>query len=128
MRALLDTQAFLYVVFGQQAKFPLRAARALTDDSNEFFISVASLFELEILIRKGRIHGTQAQVEAGVKLAGANILPFAARHAFRTFSLPAHHPDPFDRMIIATALVEDMHLVGGDLQFPRYKGLKLLWD
>jgi PIN domain nuclease of toxin-antitoxin system len=129
MRILLDTQAFLYMAFkSQQGKFPTRAAKELRDQSNEFFVSVATVFEVEILTRKGRINLTQAQIQAGVAISGVTLLPFEPRHAFRTFSLPAHHPDPFDRMIIATALVEDMHLVGGDRQFPKYKGLKLLWD
>jgi PIN domain nuclease of toxin-antitoxin system len=127
MRLLLDTQAFLYAGLGAVEKFPTRAAKAVGDDTSEFFISVISLFELEVLIRKGRFNTTPAKIEAGLKLLDAKVLPFATPHVMRTFTLPAHHPDPFDRMIIATALVEDMHLVGGDEQFLKYKGLKVLW-
>jgi PIN domain nuclease of toxin-antitoxin system len=127
LRLLLDTQVFLYAGFGNPSKIPARAAKLLTDKTSELFISAVSIFELEILIRKGRINSTQAKIEAGLKLFGMNLLPFAARHVFQAFNLPDHHPDPFDRMIIATALVEDMHLVGGDEQFPKYKGLKLIW-
>lgn len=127
MRLLLDTQAFLYAGLAHQAKMPARAAKALADQTSEIFISVASIFELEILIRKGRISSTQTKIEAGLNLFRVKLLPFAARHVFQTFNLPDHHPDPFDRMIIATALVEDMYLVGGDEQFAKYKGLKLIW-
>ena len=56
------------------------------------------------------------------------IIPFTPRHAYGLFSLPLHHRDPFDRMLIATALAEDMPLIGSDRQFKKYKGLKLIWQ
>lgn len=56
-----------------------------------------------------------------------SILPFDAQHAYRMFSLPLHHRDPFDRMIIATALKEKLPIVTGDRVFRRYKGLNLIW-
>ena len=55
------------------------------------------------------------------------VIAFEPRHAYRLFTLPMHHGDPFDRMIIATALVEDVPLIGGDRQFARYKGLQAIW-
>jgi prevent-host-death family protein len=54
------------------------------------------------------------------------VIPFAPRHAYRLYSLPVHHGDPFDRMIISTALVENMPIVG-DRQFTSYKGLTVIW-
>jgi PIN domain nuclease of toxin-antitoxin system len=80
MRLLLDTQAFFYAVLGAVEKFPTRAAKAVGDGTSEFFISVISLFELEVLIRKGRFNTTPAKIEAGLKLLDAKVLPFATRH------------------------------------------------
>jgi PIN domain nuclease of toxin-antitoxin system len=54
-------------------------------------------------------------------------LPFDADHALRLYGLPCHHRDPFDRMLIATALAEDIPLIGSDRLFKRYKGLKVIW-
>jgi PIN domain nuclease of toxin-antitoxin system len=55
------------------------------------------------------------------------MLPFTPQHAYRLFSLPLHHRDPFDRMLIATALAEEIPLIGSDRLFKMYKGLKVIW-
>ena len=55
------------------------------------------------------------------------ILPFTADHAFRVFDLPMHHRDPFDRQIIAQALVEKISIVTPDREFVRYEGLRVIW-
>jgi hypothetical protein len=55
------------------------------------------------------------------------VLPYGAEHAFRRFDLPAHHADPFDRQIIAQALVENVPVVTPDEAFNLYEGLKVVW-
>lgn len=60
-------------------------------------------------------------------IIAAAILPFTLQHAYRLFSLPLHHRDPFDRMLIATALVEDIPLAGSDKEFKKYRGLRVIW-
>jgi PIN domain nuclease of toxin-antitoxin system len=55
------------------------------------------------------------------------VIPFAPDLAFRLYGLPPHHRDAFDRMLIATALAEDIPLIGSDRQFKKYKGLKVIW-
>lgn len=55
------------------------------------------------------------------------LFPFEPRHALRMFSLPQHHRDPFDRMILATALVEKLPIITGDRIFHRYPGIKVIW-
>ena len=54
-------------------------------------------------------------------------IPYTARHAMQLFDLPLHHYDPFDRMLIATALVEGVPVVTGDREFKRYRGLSVIW-
>jgi PIN domain nuclease of toxin-antitoxin system len=55
------------------------------------------------------------------------VLPYTAEHAFRLFALPAHHADPFDRQIIAQALVENVAVVTPDESFSLYEGLTVVW-
>lgn len=55
------------------------------------------------------------------------VLPLEVRHANAMFSLPLHHRDPFDRMILATALVEKLPIVTADPAFRRYPGIKVIW-
>ena len=127
MKLLLDTQAFLNAGFGNERKIPQRAIREITNGRNELFLSAVTLIEIDRLVRRGVFRTTPTGIDAELTKLRIKILPLANHHALKVFELPGHHPDPFDRMIIATALVEDMHLVGGDEQFPKYKGLKLIW-
>ena len=53
--------------------------------------------------------------------------PRAGKHSFKLFGLPAHHNDPFDRMLIATALAEDISIAARDREFRKYKGLRAIW-
>jgi predicted nucleic acid-binding protein len=63
----------------------------------------------------------------GVADLRLRVLPYAAEHAFRLFDLPSHHADPFDRQIIAQALVENVPIVTPDEAFNLYEGLKVVW-
>lgn len=127
MRLLLDTPAFLTVGFGEEHKVPHRAAREITKGSNERFLSAVTLVAIERLLRKGVVQTTPKGIDDELTKLRIKVLPLTTQYALKVFELPDHHPDPFDRMIIATALVEDLHLVGGDAKFPKYKGLKVLW-
>jgi PIN domain nuclease of toxin-antitoxin system len=59
--------------------------------------------------------------------AAITFYPLRKHHADRLFELPPHHKDPFDRMIIATALSDDLMVISRDAQFRKYKGLKVIW-
>ena len=125
MRLLLDTQAFIE---SNSGTLPPRAAAAVKDGANELFMSIISLAEIDLLTRKKRfaISSGEAFV-AHLRRAGIAVLPFTTGAMLHLFRLPMHHRDPFDRMIISTALDEDMHVIAGDQQFQKYKGLKLIW-
>jgi PIN domain nuclease of toxin-antitoxin system len=69
----------------------------------------------------------KADAMAGVADLRLRVLPYAAEHAFCLFDLPVHHADPFDRQIIAQALVENVPVVTPDEAFNLYKGLKVVW-
>jgi PIN domain nuclease of toxin-antitoxin system len=84
---------------------------------------------MEIALKNGigKLDMSEPHTKEAVRDLRLSILPFSARHAYQLFSLPAHHSDPFDRMIIATALVEKIPVIGGDRQFSAYKGLRQIW-
>ncbi len=123
MDLLLDTQAFVDAFQGSE--MPRRVRSLLSDPDTGRLMSAASI--IEIAIKSDRLNMPEKLVRQAVNDLRISILPFDARHAYRLFSLPLHHRDPFDRMIIATALVEGIAVVGADRVFRKYKGLKVIW-
>ena len=66
-------------------------------------------------------------VSEAVRDLRLTILPFTAQHAYNMLQLPLLHRDPFDRMLIAVAIAENMPIASGDRQFPKYRGTKVIW-
>lgn len=127
MRLLLDTHAFLWFVTGDERLSP-RVRRALTADDNELMLSAASVWEMAIKARLGRLTlpGTVKEYVAEKVAGGFAILPIEWTHAAAVENLPLHHRDPFDRLIVAQALAENLPVVSGDPAFRRY-GVRLVW-
>jgi PIN domain nuclease of toxin-antitoxin system len=126
MRLILDTVTFIWAVSAPERLSPaamsaLRKATAVRE------ISVVSLTEIALKQSRGKLTFSKADAMAGVADLRLRILPYAAEHAFRQFDLPAYHPDPFDRQIIAQALVENVPVVTPDEAFNLYEGLKVVW-
>ncbi|MBV9083150.1 MAG: type II toxin-antitoxin system VapC family toxin [Acidobacteriaceae bacterium] len=122
MRVLLDTQV-VYIAAGLGGtELPKNVREVMQDPGTESCLSSASVMEIAIKNVLSEAHTRQAVLDLRV-----TIIPFEPRHAYRLFSLPPHHRDPFDRMLIATALAEDVPLASGDRVFRRYKGLQVLW-
>jgi PIN domain nuclease of toxin-antitoxin system len=109
------------------AKFPRKVQALLDDPENDLLVSSASILEIAVKDAIGKIRMPEAFVRQAIDDLGLTIMPFEARHAYRLFSLPLHHRDPFDRMIIATALAENVPLAGGDQEFANYKELRRIW-
>jgi PIN domain nuclease of toxin-antitoxin system len=122
MRLLLDTHAFLWFVLGD----PLLSARArslIEDPANATFISPASYWEMAIKISIGRyvLHEPYEDFfHRGIEANGFQILHIEPRHTAALTTLPFHHRDPFDRLLIAHALVEQMAIVSADTVFDSY--------
>jgi PIN domain nuclease of toxin-antitoxin system len=66
-------------------------------------------------------------VRTGIQDFNLRILPYTSTHAYALYGLPLHHRDPFDRMIIAQALAEDIPIVTSDSQFRKYRDLTVIW-
>ncbi len=130
MKLLLDTHTFLWLVAGSQ-NLSTVAQAALADPANELFLSVASIWELAIKTSRPNPRLTLADplgdyTAKWTAIYQLNILSVELSHALRVAGLPHHHRDPFDRLLIAQALVEGMSLVSGDGEFTAYP-VTVLW-
>ena len=126
MRLILDTVTFIWAVSTPE-RLSRAAISALRKGTAVREISVVSLTEIAIKQTRAKLTFGKADAMAGVADLRLRVLPFAADHAFRLFDLPTHHADPFDRQIIAQALVENIPVVTPDEAFNRYEGLKVVW-
>ena len=127
MRVLLDTTA-LYVAAGRSdIDFTPKVRRLLEDAATERVISAVSILEVAIKANKGLSDVTHADMERLIDDLQLTVLPLTLGHALRLFGLPGHHADPFDRMLIATALVEDLSVVTNDRCFRQYRGIRVIW-
>jgi PIN domain nuclease of toxin-antitoxin system len=128
MRLLLDTHAFLWFIMGSPNLSA--AARALIEDgANERFLSVASLWEMAIKVSLGRLTLSapfDVLIPDQLSLNGVELLGIEVVHATAVSTLPFHHRDPFDRLLIAQAIVEDMSIISIDAAFDSYP-VKRLW-
>lgn len=118
MNLLLDTHAFIWWMEGGQDLRP-EASSAIADPRAVVAVSVASVWEIAIKRAKGRL---RAPGDLGETIAekGFVALPITAEHAERAGDLPLHHGDPFDRMLVAQAQVEDLVLVTRDPAIAAY--------
>ncbi|HEX2164600.1 MAG TPA: type II toxin-antitoxin system VapC family toxin [Thermoanaerobaculia bacterium] len=123
MKLLLDTQLLLWAA-GQPERLSARARKLLDDPQNELLFSAASLWEIAIKSTLGR---EDFQVEPrllrrGLLDNGYVELPVTSEHAVGIDTLPPHHRDPFDRLLVAQALVEGVVLLTADAKLALYRG------
>jgi PIN domain nuclease of toxin-antitoxin system len=127
MNLLLDTHTFLWFIMGS----PHLSAdtRALIEDlANERFLSVASLWEIAIKLNIGRLALTapfDVLIPQQLSLNSIELLNIKIDHAMVVATLPLHHRDSFDRLLIAQAMVEKMPIVGIDKAFDAYPVTRL---
>jgi PIN domain nuclease of toxin-antitoxin system len=126
MRVLLDTVTFIWALVSPE-RLSKRAIVALRDQKNIRLISAISLSEIAIKQALGKLNFSKTDVSAGVADLQARLLPYSAEHAYQLFDLPPHHNDPFDRQIIAQALIEEIPVITIDEKFKLYAGLKMIW-
>ena len=128
MRFLLDTHAFLWFILNEKSLSPT-ARQLIVDPGNTIEVSPASYWELAIKIALGKYALNQpfeTFLNDQIAKNGFRILPVEIKHAALLTTLPMHHRDPFDRLLIAQSLVEQIPLVGADPQFDLY-GVQRLW-
>jgi PIN domain nuclease of toxin-antitoxin system len=113
---LLDTHVLIW--WDEGRKLEPDARRAI-EAADTVYVSAASAWEVAIKIGLGRLRPTRT-VEQAASESGFLELPVTFRHAERVAALPAHHRDPFDRLLIAQAETEELTLVTRDPVFRRY--------
>jgi PIN domain nuclease of toxin-antitoxin system len=119
VRLLLDTHAFLWWVSGDRALGA--STRAVIDvPANPVYVSAVTAWEIAIKRSKGTLDAPDGDVATWIAREGFLELDVAVRHATVAGALPPHHRDPFDRMLVAQAQVNDLTLVTSDAQLENY--------
>jgi PIN domain nuclease of toxin-antitoxin system len=125
MKLLIDSHTFLWWLADDE-RLSARARAAIADPRNAVSVSAATIWELEIKRTLGRLDVGEADLVREVGENGFSELPVRSRHAAAAASLPAHHADPFDRMLVAQARDEGLVCVTVDRAFEAY-GTATLW-
>ena len=128
MKLLLDTHAFIWW-FDEPERLPARVLEALRDPGNELMLSAISVFEMHLKIELGKLDiglPLEEVVRDHERADGMAALPLRAAHVYALRDLPRLHRDPFDRLLVAQAVVEDALLVTADETVAQYP-VRVLW-
>ena len=128
MRLLLDTHALLWWLAGDEALSPA-AKEAIADEDNGVFVSAASAWEISAKHRLGKLPGASgmvADIQGAIADQGFIELPIGVKHGQVAGALPGPHRDPFDRMLLAQAMMDNLVLVSNEQPFDAY-GVARLW-
>jgi len=115
---LLDTHVLLWWL-ANDARLSPSARRIISDPTNRVFVSAASAWEISIKRALGKLQAPP-DLEAAAAQSHLETLPISLKHAAAAGALPAHHADPFDRMLVAQAQLEGMTLLTHDRRLAAY--------
>jgi PIN domain nuclease of toxin-antitoxin system len=124
LRLLADTNAALWLL-GEDKRLSKRADELLTDPSNEVLLSAAVVWEVAIKRSLGKLDAPDGFAQLLLE-AGALPLAISIDHAREVRSLPWHHRDPFDRLLVAQALIEDAVVVSSNQALQAYD-VRVAW-
>ena len=128
MRYLLDTGVWMWALDPFE-RLRSSAREILANGKEEIFLSAATTWELSIKMAVGKLRFPAPPAQSIPRLmAEQNLkpLPITHAHAAKVYELPLHHADPFDRLLIAQAVVEDLTILTADREFKRYD-VRLVW-
>jgi PIN domain nuclease of toxin-antitoxin system len=128
MKVLVDTHTFLWDLLGDHRSSRL-AKQILKSDEHELFFSLVSLWEFAIKIKTGKLNAlgsSVAYLRDEMENYSMQLLPIRYNHILQLEALPAHHSDPFDRLLIAQAITESLPILTNDQKIQLYP-VKLLW-
>lgn len=127
MRYLLDTQILIWLFIDPQ-KIPTKVMQILKNMDNDIFVSNASIWEIAIKtsIRKLILPFELKNIVKEISEMSIIILDITSEHLIKVADLPFHHKDPFDRLIISQALLENIPLISADINFKQYD-VNLIW-
>jgi PIN domain nuclease of toxin-antitoxin system len=128
VRVLADTHAIIWFALAD-ARLSATAHTTLADPANEVFVSPASYWEIAIKVHIGKLNIIDPYpdlIDSLWTVYKFQILPILPEHTARLIGLPDHHRDPFDRLLIAQALVENLSVVSADATLDLY-GVTRVW-
>lgn len=128
MHVLVDTHSFLWFLDGS-TELSNNARQVIADINNQVSVSIATLWEIAIKVNIGKLQLTRPFHEfitAQLALTKIEVLSVKLDHLIVVANLPLHHRDPFDRLLIAQAVTENLAIVSKDAIFPRYN-VTLIW-
>jgi PIN domain nuclease of toxin-antitoxin system len=123
MRLLLDTHVFLWAVAASPLLKP--ATRRIIEAADEVHVSAASIWEIAIKVRLGKLRADPAELVTAIDVSGFVELPVRAVHTAGVTQLAPHHNDPFDRLLVAQALAEPLRLLTADAALAAYGDIVL---
>jgi len=118
MELLLDTCALIWSLEDNPCLLP-EARQQISDSSNKVFVSAVSVWEIEIKRKKGQLK-TPENLRQAIIDTQFSFLSMTEHHAVKAASLPEYHKDPFDRLLIAQAMLEKMVIITSDTIFGKY--------
>ncbi len=118
MDLLLDTHAFLWWVANDR-RLGAEARAAIANPSNVVYVSAASAWEIAIKRASGKLEAP-GEIPSWISSHGFRELPITVDHAVASGELPRHHSDPFDRILVAQARIENLALVARDDEIDKY--------
>ncbi len=124
MELLLDTCTLIWSLEDNSCLLP-EVSKKILDSSNKVVVSAVSVWEIEIKRKKGQIQTPDNLIQAIID-TDFSFLSITEHHAVKAASLPDHHKDPFDRLLIVQAILEKMIIITSDTQFINY-GVPLLF-
>lgn len=128
MRVLLDTHAFLWWVW-DAPELSAKAKKCIANEEHVCLLSMASVWEMAIKCSLDKLkldRPLEQFIPEQLRANDFQILEIGLRPVMQVQQLPWHHKDPFDRLLIAQALAEDIAIVSADAVFTRY-GVKRIW-
>lgn len=127
MDLLLDTHAFIWFLNGDD-QLPISVKSQIADSSNKCFVSIASMWEIAIKVNLGKLdlQGPFNQIADFLRENDIELLPITFEHIQLLLTLEFHHRDPFDRIIVAQALMEKLKIATKDEVFYKYM-TDILW-
>jgi PIN domain nuclease of toxin-antitoxin system len=128
MKVLLDTHTVIWALL-QDRRLSSKAKQILSSDDSELYFSLASLWEIAIKIKTGKLNAigsSVAYIRDELDAFGIQLLPIRYEHILQLEMLPVHHSDPFDRLLIAQAITESLPILTHDDKFAAYS-IRLIW-
>jgi PIN domain nuclease of toxin-antitoxin system len=129
MRVLIDTHIFIWYIQNSE-RLPSSIATYINDGRNDILLSIASVWEMAIKQSTGKLNlglPYASFIAEQMRLNSIELLPLRLDHLEVVTTMPFHHRDPFDRILIAQAMLEDIVIVSADSMFSSYP-VQRIWE